>query len=110
MSIISLIRQMYLTSFFFADDTTILYLHSNTENQIDFINEELSKVRNWFKANKLSVNARKTNYLILRLPHVVLRFDIFGNQISKWRSFEKRVIFDLLFPFFSHQGKLQKFL
>ena len=34
----------------------------------------------------------------------------FGNQISNWRSFEKRAIFDLLFTFFSHQGKLQKFL
>ena len=34
----------------------------------------------------------------------------FGNQISKWRSFEKRAIFDLLFTYFSHQGKLQKFL
>ena len=34
----------------------------------------------------------------------------FKNQISKWRSFEKRAIFDLLFTFFSHQGKLQKFL
>ena len=29
----------------------------------------------------------------------------FGNQISKWRSFEKRAIFDLFFTFFSHQGK-----
>ena len=29
----------------------------------------------------------------------------FGNQISKWCSFEKMAIFDLLFPFFSHQGK-----
>ena len=38
-------------------------------------------------------------------------FLFFGNQISKWRSFEKRAIFfDLLFTFFSHQGKLQKFL
>ena len=27
----------------------------------------------------------------------------FGNQISKWRSFEKRAIFYLLFTFFSHQ-------
>ena len=27
----------------------------------------------------------------------------FGNQISKWRSFEKRAIFDL-FTFFSYQG------
>ena len=34
----------------------------------------------------------------------------FGNQISKWRSFEKRAIFDLLFTLSSHQGKLQKFL
>ena len=32
----------------------------------------------------------------------------FGNQISKWRSFEKRSIFDLLFTFFSHQGKVTK--
>ena len=31
----------------------------------------------------------------------------FGNQISKWPSFEKRAIFDLLFTFFSHQGKVQ---
>ena len=30
----------------------------------------------------------------------------FGNQISKWRSFEKRAIFDLLFTFCSHQGKV----
>ena len=34
----------------------------------------------------------------------------FGNQISKWRSFEKGAILDLLFTFSSHQGKLQKFL
>ena len=32
----------------------------------------------------------------------------FGNQISKWRSFEKRAIFDLLFIFSSHQGKVTK--
>ena len=29
----------------------------------------------------------------------------FGNQISKWHSFDKRAIFDILFTFFSHQGK-----
>ena len=31
-----------------------------------------------------------------------------GHQISKWGSFEKRAIFDLLFTFFSHQGKITK--
>ena len=35
-------------------------------------------------------------------------FFFFGYQISKWRSFEKRAIFDLLFTFFSHQGKFTK--
>ena len=34
----------------------------------------------------------------------------FGNQISKWCSFEKKGYFDLFFTFSSHQGKLQKFL
>ena len=32
----------------------------------------------------------------------------FGNQISKWCSFEKRAIFDLLFTVCSHQGKVTK--
>ena len=32
----------------------------------------------------------------------------FGNQISKWSSFERRAIFDLLFTFSSHQGKITK--
>ena len=32
----------------------------------------------------------------------------FRNQISKWRSFEKKAIFDLLFTFSSHQGKVTK--
>ena len=32
----------------------------------------------------------------------------FGNQISKWRSCEKRAIFDLLFTFFSYPGKVTK--
>ena len=34
----------------------------------------------------------------------------FGNQTSKWRSFEKRAIFELLFTFFSHQVKVTKIL
>ena len=33
---------MYLILFFFADDITILYSHSNIENQINIINEELN--------------------------------------------------------------------
>ena len=34
----------------------------------------------------------------------------FENQISKWRSFEKRAIFGLVFTFLVTREKLQKFL
>ena len=35
---------------------------------------------------------------------------LFGNQISKWRSFERRVIFTYFSHCSSYHGKLQKFL
>ena len=43
----------------FADDTTILYSHKDINSKIELINKELDEVANWFKANKLSVNASK---------------------------------------------------
>jgi hypothetical protein len=49
----------------FADDTTITYSHKDIGNQYDVINKELEKVNNWFKVNKLSVNASKTNFMLL---------------------------------------------
>ena len=53
----------------FADDTTILYSSSDIVSKIPVINRELSEVSNWFKANKLSVNATKTNYMIMGTQH-----------------------------------------
>ena len=38
--------------------------------------------------------------------NVIILF--FGNQISKWHSFEKKGYFDLLFTFSSHQRKVTK--
>ena len=54
----------------FADDTTILYSHKDIASQINFINRELLEVSNWFKANKLSVNASKTNFMVLGTPQM----------------------------------------
>ena len=59
----------------FADDTTILYSHPNIANQINRINEELKEVSNWFKANKLSVNANKNNNMILGTLRMVSNMD-----------------------------------
>ena len=54
----------------FPDDTTILYSSSDIVSKIPMINTELSEVRNWFKANKLSFNATKTNYMIMGTQHM----------------------------------------
>ena len=65
----------------FADDTTIPYLHPNMENQINRMNEKLKEVTNWFKVNKLSVNASKTRYMILGTPHMVSNMDTFNVNV-----------------------------
>ena len=54
----------------FADDTTILYSSKDINNDINIVNEELKEVTNWFKANKLSVNATITNFMIMGTPHM----------------------------------------
>ena len=44
-------------------------------SKFDMINSELQEVTNWFKANKLSVNASKTNYMLLGTNHKLSRLD-----------------------------------
>ena len=53
----------------FADDTTILFTDKDISNKVDLINTELKEVTNWFKSNKLSVNASKTNIMIMGTTH-----------------------------------------
>ena len=47
----------------FADDTTIIYSDKNWVEVMSVINRELVSVANWFKANKLSLNLKKTNFI-----------------------------------------------
>ena len=58
--------------------------------------------------SKNEVATYKTGSFLCSLDNLLQKNVIvlfFGNQISKWRSFEKIAIFDLLFTFSSHQGK-----
>ena len=43
----------------FADDTTLLFSHPDISSKINSINMELDEISNWFKTNKLPVNASK---------------------------------------------------
>ena len=47
----------------FADDTNIFLSHPNLYTLVNTLNLELNKVTNWFRANKLSLNVSKTNYI-----------------------------------------------
>ena len=48
----------------FADDTTFQVSGQNLENLIDHANSELEKSRVWFKANKLTLNVKKTKFMM----------------------------------------------
>ena len=53
-----------ISAVMFADDTNIFLSDRNIENLFTKMNNELSKISNWFKANKLSLNTSKTKYSI----------------------------------------------
>ena len=54
-----------LKTILFADDTTCFYSHKDIDMLCEIVNNELREVCNWFKANKLSLNAKKTNLMFL---------------------------------------------
>jgi hypothetical protein len=53
--------------YLFADDTNILYADKNLKSLETIVNKEL-EVCEWLNSNKLTLNLRKTNYVIFR-PH-----------------------------------------
>ena len=49
----------------FADDTSIFYSHSNPNTLESVLNNEIKNIEVWLR-NKLSVNVKKTTYLIFK--------------------------------------------
>ena len=66
----------------FADDTTLLFSHPDIASQNEIINKELQEICNWFQANKLSVNADKTNYMVLGTHHNTRKFTDINQDIN----------------------------
>ena len=50
----------------YAEDTNILFSHKNENTLYNIVNTEMIYVCDWFKANKLKMNADKTKYMIFR--------------------------------------------
>ena len=50
----------------FADDTSVFMSHKDLDYLAHTLNLELNKLSIWFKANKLSLNLKKTKYIVFR--------------------------------------------
>ena len=70
----------------FADDT-LLTISSNNPQQLNTLaNAELQKIDNWMRINKLSLNYKKTTFMIIKCdPKQVTKFsiNIGNNQIAQ---------------------------
>ena len=50
----------------FADDTNLCFKHHDLNTLFQNKNFELSKIAVWFKINKLTLNIKKTIYILLQ--------------------------------------------
>ncbi len=58
-----------LSFFIYADDTNAIISHNDFKELLRIVNDELKNISIWFKANKLSLNIKKTNYIIFKNRH-----------------------------------------
>ena len=50
----------------FADDTNAIITHKNLSTLEEQCNSEMKKISNWVNANKLSLNVKKTQYMLFK--------------------------------------------
>ena len=50
----------------FADDTNPFFSHNDLSYLMETINSEMIQLSNWFLANKLSINVKKSNFMIFK--------------------------------------------
>ena len=60
--------------YLFADDTNILYSDKNLKSLELSVNQELNNVYDWLTANKLSLNTKKSNFVIFCPPQRKLTY------------------------------------
>ena len=55
-----------LSFILFADDTNLFYSHKDADVLVKTMNQELRKITSWLSANKLSLNVKKTHFMIFK--------------------------------------------
>ena len=83
----------------FADDANLFYSHENIHQLFTKANEELEKIGDWFKANKLSLNNTKAKHKLFHknsikndLPLKLLDLKITSNQIERRKTINLQTV------------------
>ena len=71
-----------LRFYLFADDTNLLYADRKLKSLETVVNAELLSVCDWLSANKLSLNIKKTNFVIFH-PYQDIQLKMYDNRINK---------------------------
>ena len=76
----------FCTTHHFADDTNLLFVGKTLKKIQKFVNLDLRFLCNWLKANKISLNASKTELIVFRDPRKIssheLKIKIDGKKIT----------------------------
>ena len=77
-----------LAPIMYADDTNLFFSHKNTDTLCNTVNTELQAVTKWIKANKLSLNLEKTNFMLFsttlsELPQPIIMDNVQIQKVSK---------------------------
>ena len=80
--------------YLFADDTNILYSDKNLKSLELSVNQELNNVYDWLTANKLTLNTKKSNFVIFCPPQRKLTYQprivIFDSNQNKKVALEHK--------------------
>ena len=77
----------------YADDTVLYFSHSSTEKIEAALNSDLENVNNWMNRNKLTVNCKKTECMLIGSKHMLAKQNVLNvvlsesplNQIRKFK-------------------------
>ena len=100
----------------YADDTTLFTTLTTMENSnltrdlSHNINNELTKVCEWLQINKLSLNAKKTKFMVFHKPQkkiIIPTLEINGNKLDSVDEFcFLGIVFDKHLSWNNHVGKI----
>ena len=80
-----------LFTIMFADDTRVFIEGQSYENVYKVLNEELKKCDNWIKANKLTLNVKKTHFMnfhMSRMKPVSAQISLRNENIKQTNSIQ----------------------